>query len=265
MYVNGMSFVSYEDLIVEKTDAILLLKLNRPNVLNALNFRLVGHIAETMRAADKDDGVKVIVLSGNGKAFSAGADVADMSGKSFVSFEHEDDFSVWDDMLRCRKPVIAAVEGYALGGGCELAMSCDIIVSSEGAKFGQPEINLGIIPGAGGTQRLTRAIGRYSAMRYILTGELFTAQDAQKMGLISSLVPDGKALEEAIRIAKVISQKSLIPIMLAKEAVNASQEQGLQQGLRYERQLFYALFYTEDRKEGMEAFLKKRKASFSDR
>ena len=259
-----MSYNSYEDLTVGKKNGYLLLKLNRPDVLNALSFQLVSHIAEAMKEADADDDVKSVVITGNGRAFSAGADIRDMENRSFISFEHRDDFSVWDDMLEVRKPVIAAVEGYALGGGCELAMSADILVAAEGTKFGQPEINLAIIPGAGGTQRLSRAIGRHRAMRYILTGELFTAAEAFSMGLVSSLVPPGQALTEAIRIAEKIAEKSLISVLLAKEAVNFSQESTLTQGLKFERQLFYSLFSTADRKEGMEAFLHKRKPSFSD-
>ncbi len=255
----------YDDLVVEKREGFTILRLNRPNVLNALSFKLVSHIAEALAEEDRDSGVKSCIITGGERAFSAGADIKDMAGKTFASFAADDDFSVWDAMERFRKPLIAAVEGYALGGGCELAMSCDIIVASEGTKFGQPEINLGIMPGAGGTQRLTRSIGRHRAMRYILTGELFSAEEADRMGLLSSLVQRGQALNEAVRIAGLIGQKSLLSLMLAKEAVDASQDVGLAEGLRIERHMFYSLFSTADQKEGMDAFLSKRPPKFTGR
>jgi enoyl-CoA hydratase len=255
----------YDDLVVEKKEGFAILRLNRPQVLNALSFNLISHIAHALGEVEKDAAVKSCIITGGEKAFSAGADIRDMASRTFSTFETDNDFSVWDAMERFRKPLIAAVEGYALGGGCELAMACDIIVASEGTKFGQPEINLGIMPGAGGTQRLTRSIGRHRAMRYILTGELFSADEADRMGLLSSLVKRGEALNEAVRIAGMIAQKSSVSLLLAKEAVNASQEVGLGQGLRLERQLFYSLFSTEDQKEGMDAFLSKRQPKFTGR
>ncbi len=253
----------YDDLIVEKKEGFSILRLNRPAVLNALSFELVTHIAQALAEEEKDAGVKSCIITGGERAFSAGADVKDMASRTFSSFETDNDFSVWDAMERFRKPLIAAVEGYALGGGCELAMACDIIVASEGTKFGQPEISLGIMPGAGGTQRLARSIGKPRAMRYVLTGELFSSEEADRMGLLSSLVPRGQALNEAVRIASLIGQKSQLSLLLAKEAVNASQEVGLTQGLRLERRMFYSLFSTADQKEGMAAFLSKRPPRFA--
>ena len=256
---------SYDDLIVEKREGFSILMLNRPGVLNALSFELVAHLAQALAEEEDDSNVKCCIITGGERAFSAGADVKDMAGRTFASFEMEDDFSVWGALAKFRKPLIAAVEGYALGGGCELAMACDIIVASEGTKFGQPEINLGVMPGAGGTQRLTRSIGKPRAMRYILTGETFSAEEADRMGLLSSLVHRGEALGEAARMAALIAQKPSLSLLLAKAAVNASQDVGLTQGLRLERRMFYSLFSTADQKEGMDAFLSKRPPKFTGR
>lgn len=251
-----------ESLDLAKRDGYAVLTLNRPEVRNALSFSLVSDIATALHDLDSDSDIGATVLAGNEKAFSGGADVAEMAPNTLESFTRNDPFTVWDRLTSVRKPVIAAVEGYALGGGCELAMACDIIVASEKAKFGQPEINLGIMPGAGGTQRLTKAAGKHRSMRYILTGELFSAEDAEKMGLVSAVVPAGKALEEAERMAVAIAAKPRMAVLMAKRAVREAAEGNIMEGIRFERSLFYSLFATLDQKEGMEAFLKKRKPEF---
>ncbi len=248
---------------VEKKDGFAILHLNRPEVRNAISFGLMKRLVEALRELDCDDSISVAVIAGDERAFSGGADVKEMSGQSLASFTKGNPFSVWDELQTIGKPVIAAVEGYALGGGCELAMASDMIVASEDAVFGQPEINLGIMPGAGGTQRLTRAAGKQLAMRYVLTGEHFTAREAEKMGLLSSLVPRGQALAEATRIAKLIASKPRLAVLHAKKAVREAAEGGIMEGIWFERALFYSLFATLDQKEGMDAFLKKRKPDFS--
>lgn len=254
---------SRDGLVLVKKEGYAVLTLNRPEVRNALNFSIVSDIASSLHELDRDADVGATVLAGNEKAFSGGADVTEMAPNTLESFTKNDNFKVWDRLAEVNKPVIAAVEGYALGGGCELAMSCDIIVASEGARFGQPEINLGIMPGAGGTQRLTRLSGKHRAMRYILTGEQFSAAEAEKMGLVSILVPKGGALEEAERVASVIASKPRMAVLMAKRAVREAAEGNIMEGIRFERALFYSLFATLDQKEGMESFLKKRKPEFT--
>ena len=256
--------MAYETLIVEIEDHIALIKLNRPDALNALNTRLLGELATALKAADDNDKVRCIVLTGSEKAFAAGADIREMSEKSFVDVFTEDLFGQdADQMLRVRKPIIAAVAGYALGGGCELAMMCDFIIAADTAKFGQPEINLGVVAGMGGTQRLTRFVGKSKSMDMHLTGRFMTAEEAERSGLVSRVVPAKKLMDEAMAAAAKIAEKSMLATMAVKEAVNRSYETNLREGLLFERRLFHGLFATEDQKEGMSAFFGKARATVS--
>jgi enoyl-CoA hydratase len=258
--------MAYETLIVEIEDHIALIKLNRPDALNALNGQLLGELAKALKSADENDKVRVIVLTGSEKAFAAGADIREMSEKSFVEVFTEDMFGgEVEQMLRVRKPIIAAVAGYALGGGCELAMMCDFIIAADTAKFGQPEINLGVVAGIGGTQRLTRFVGKSKSMDMHLTGRFMTAEEAERCGLVSRVVPAKKLMEEAMGAAAKIAEKSMLATLAVKEAVNRSYEMTLREGLLFERRLFHALFATEDQKEGMAAFLEKREPQFRDK
>ena len=258
--------MAYETLIVEIEDYICLIKLNRPDALNALNTRLLAELCDALESADTNDKVRCVVITGSEKAFAAGADIKEMSEKSFTEVYTEDLFaSASDRMIRIRKPIIAAVSGYALGGGCELAMACDFIIASDTAKFGQPEINLGVIAGMGGSQRLTRFVGKSKAMDMNLTGRFMDAEEAERSGLVSRVVPAKKLMDEAMGAAAKIAEKSMISAMAAKEAVNRSYETTLAEGLKYERRLFHAMFATEDQKEGMAAFLEKREAQFRDK
>ena len=258
--------MAYETLIVEIEDHIALIKLNRPDALNALNTRLLGELATALKAADDNDKVRCIVLTGSEKAFAACADIREMSEKSFVDVFTEDLFGQdADQMLRVRKPIIAAVAGYALGGGCELAMMCDFIIAADTAKFGMPEINLGVVAGMGGTQRLTRFVGKSKSMDMHLTGRFMTAEEAERSGLVSRVVPAKKLMDEAMAAAAKIAEKSMLATMAVKEAVNRSYETNLREGLLFERRLFHGLFATEDQKEGMSAFLEKREPQFRDR
>jgi enoyl-CoA hydratase len=258
--------MAYETLIVEIEDHIALIKLNRPDALNALNGQLLGELAKALKSADENDKVRCIVLTGSEKAFAAGADIKEMSEKSFVDVFTSDMFGgEVETMLRVRKPIIAAVAGYALGGGCELAMMCDFIIAADTAKFGQPEINLGVVAGIGGTQRLTRFVGKSKSMDMHLTGRFMTAEEAERSGLVSRVVPAKKLMDEAMAAAAKIAEKSMIATMAVKEAVNRSYEMPLREGLLYERRMFHALFATEDQKEGMSAFLEKREAQFRDK
>ena len=258
--------MAYETLIVEIEDHIALIRLNRADALNALNTRLLGELATALKAADDNDKVRCIVLTGSEKAFAAGADIREMSEKSFVDVFTEDLFGQdADQMLRVRKPIIAAVAGYALGGGCELAMMCDFIIAADTAKFGQPEINLGVVAGMGGTQRLTRFVGKSKSMDMHLTGRFMTAEEAERSGLVSRVVPAKKLMDEAMAAAAKIAEKSMLATMAVKEAVNRSYETNLREGLLFERRLFHGLFATEDQKEGMSAFLEKREPQFRDR
>ena len=258
--------MAYQTLIVEIADHVALIRLNRPEALNALSGQLVSELAAAMKAADADEAVRCIVLTGSEKAFAAGADIKEMASKSYVDVLTDDLFGPEIEAIqRIRKPVIAAVAGYALGGGCELAMMCDFIIASETAKFGQPEINLGVIAGIGGTQRLTRFVGKSKAMDMNLTGRFMDAAEAERSGLVSRVVPVDRLLDEAMGAAKKIASKSAIAAMVAKEAVNRSYETTLREGLLYERRAFHALFATEDQKEGMSAFAEKREAQFRDR
>lgn len=258
--------MAYQTLIVEIADHVALIRLNRPEALNALSGQLVSELAAAMKAADADEAVRCIVLTGSEKAFAAGADIKEMASKSYVDVLTDDLFGPEIEAIqRIRKPVIAAVAGYALGGGCELAMMCDFIICADNAKFGQPEINLGVIAGIGGTQRLTRFVGKSKAMDMNLTGRFMDAAEAERSGLVSRVVPVDRLLDEAMGAAKKIASKSAIAAMVAKEAVNRSYETTLREGLLYERRAFHALFATEDQKEGMSAFAEKREAQFRDR
>lgn len=258
--------MAYETIIVEVEDHIAKVTLNRPDALNALNDQLMSELAEAMAAAQADPKVRCIVLTGSEKAFAAGADIAMMKDKTYVEAFTEDLFGPETDAIgRVRKPIIAAVSGYALGGGCELAMMCDFIIASETAKFGQPEVNLGVMAGIGGTQRLTRAVGKAKAMDMNLTGRFMDAAEAERSGLVSRVVSPKKLMEEVMAAAHKIAEKSMISTMAIKEAVNKSFETPLREGLLYERRVFHSLFATEDQKEGMEAFLEKRTAQFRDK
>jgi enoyl-CoA hydratase len=245
--------------------AIALVELNRPKELNALNPQLMGELRDALQMLDKNAAVRVIILTGNQQAFAAGADIKQMSDKSAIDMLVIDQFSTWDQIRKTKKPLLAAVSGFALGGGCELAMMCDLILASETAKFGQPEIKIGTIPGAGGTQRLTKALGKAKAMELILTGRFLSAEDALKYGLVVKVVPVEFYLEETIALAKEMAVLSPIALQLAKEAVNKSFETLLDEGLAYERRNFYLTFASEDQKEGMKAFVEKRKPAFKGR
>lgn len=258
--------MAYKTIIVEIEDHVALIRLNRPEALNALSPELLGELADAIQAADANDKVRCLVLTGSEKAFAAGADIKEMAQKSFVEAFAADLFTDESErILRCRKPIIAAVSGYALGGGCELAMMCDIIIAADTAKFGQPEINLGTMAGLGGSQRLTRFVGKAKSMDMNLTGRFMDAAEAERSGLVSRVVPARKLMEEAMAAAHKIAEKSTLAAMAVKEAVNRSYETTLREGLLFERRLFHALFATEDQKEGMAAFLEKREAQFRDR
>ncbi len=258
--------MAYETLILEIEDHVALIRLNRPDALNALNQRLLSELAACMGALDANDSVRCIILTGSEKAFAAGADIGEMSEKSFVEVFAADLFTPETEaILRVRKPVIAAVAGYALGGGCELAMMCDFIIAADTAKFGQPEINLGVVAGIGGTQRLTRFVGKSKAMDMHLTGRFMDAAEAERSGLVSRVVPARALIDEAKAAARKIAEKSALTAMVVKEAVNRSYETTLREGLLFERRVFNALFATEDQKEGMAAFLEKRQPQFRDR
>lgn len=258
--------MAYETLIVEIEDYVALVRLNRPDALNALNAKLVAELADALSAADANDKVRCIVLTGSEKAFAAGADIKEMADKTYVDAFSGDLFGAdIETVMRVRKPIIAAVSGYALGGGCELAMLCDFILASDTAKFGQPEINLGICPGIGGTQRLTRFVGKSKAMEMALTGRFMDAAEAERSGLVSRVVPAKSLMEEAMKTAAKIAEKSMVAVMAVKESVNRANETTLREGLLFERRMFQAMFATEDQKEGMAAFLEKRQPQFRDR
>jgi len=258
--------MGYETLIVETGDDIALIRLNRPAALNALNTRLMRELVTALEAADADRQVRCIILTGSEKAFAAGADISEMATKGFADSYGGDLFGAEADaILRIRKPIIAAVAGFALGGGCELAMMCDFILAADTAKFGQPEINLGIIAGMGGTQRLTRLVGKSKSMEMHLTGRMMDATEAERSGLVSRIVPADDLLEEARKTARKIASKSRLSVMAAKEAVNRAEETSLREGLLFERRLFQAMFATEDQAEGMDSFLAKRQPQFRDR
>jgi enoyl-CoA hydratase len=258
--------MAYETLIVEIEDHVALIRINRPEAMNALNSQVLSELSTALLDADKNDKVRCIVLTGSDKAFAAGADIKEMSEKTFVDMFMSNFFAAEGDTVRAtRKPIIAAVSGYALGGGCELAMMCDFIIASDTAKFGQPEINLGVVAGIGGTQRLTRFVGKSKSMDMHLTGRVMDAEEAERSGLVSRVVPVKKLKEEALSAAQKIAEKSVLTSMAVKEAVNRSYETTLSEGILFERRLFHSLFATEDQKEGMAAFLEKRQAQFRDK
>ncbi|HTK83039.1 MAG TPA: enoyl-CoA hydratase-related protein [Bacteroidota bacterium] len=257
--------MSYSTLLTSKQDGYALVQFNRPDVLNALNMKLMEELVEALEAFDKDDDVRAIIVTGNEKAFAAGADIKEMSDASAVEMLIRDQFARWDRIRKIKKPVIAAVSGFALGGGCELAMSCDMIIASETAKFGQPEINIGVMPGAGGTQRLTRAVGKAKAMEMVLTGRMITGEEAMKWGLVNKVVPAEYYLEEAKSLAKEIASKPPVAVRLAKEAVMKAFDTTIEGGLEFERKNFYLLFSSDDQKEGMKAFVEKRKPEWKGR
>ncbi|MBL4928362.1 enoyl-CoA hydratase [Fuscibacter oryzae] len=258
--------MAYETLIVEIEDDICLIRLNRPDAMNALNSTLMRELVVAMTAADRNDKVRCIVLIGSDKAFAAGADVKEMAGKSYADILFDNLFGAEAEAIAAvRKPVIAAVAGYCLGGGCELAMMCDFIIAADTAKFGQPEINLGIVAGMGGTQRLTRAVGKAKAMDMNLTGRFMDAAEAERSGLVSRVVPLAQLKDEAMKSATKIAEKSMLTAMAVKESVNRAFEATLREGLLFERRSFHAMFATEDQKEGMAAFVEKRQPQFRDR
>jgi enoyl-CoA hydratase/carnithine racemase len=258
--------MSYETLIVDVTDGVMLIRLNRPEALNALNSQVFADIGQALDIAEADAGIGCIVLTGSEKAFAAGADIKEMADKSYAQMFAIDFFARGASRIEaCRKPIIAAVSGYALGGGCELAMLCDFIIASESAKFGQPEINLGVAPGIGGSQRLTRLVGKSKAMDMILTGRMMDAAEAERAGLASRVFPTDKLVDEVMAIARKIASQSPMAVMMNKELVNAALETTLATGVRLERRLFHSLFAFEDQKEGMSAFVEKRKPAFKGR
>ena len=255
--------MAYENIIVETRGRVGLIALNRPKALNALNDALMTELGEALAGFDADEAIGAIVITGNDKAFAAGADIGAMKDWGYMDvYKGEYITRNWERMKSVRKPVIAAVAGYALGGGCELAMMCDIIFAAEGARFGQPEIKLGIIPGAGGTQRLPRAVGKAKAMDLVLTGRMMDAAEAERAGLVSRVVPADRLMDEALAAAAQIAELSLPSVMMAKESINRAYEAPLAEGILFERRLFHALFATEDQKEGMAAFVEKRKPNF---
>jgi enoyl-CoA hydratase len=260
--------MAYANILVETRGKAGLITLNRPKALNALSPDLMRELTDALTRFEADDNIGAMVLTGSDKAFAAGADIKAMKDWGFMDVYTADYITAeWETVARCRKPVIAAVAGYALGGGCELAMMCDFILAADTAKFGQPEINLGIIPGAGGTQRMPRFVGKAKAMEMVLLGQarMMDAQEAERCGLVSRIVPAAELVEEAVRTAQKIAELSLPIVMMAKESVNRAFETTLAEGVRFERRLFHAAFATEDQKEGMAAFTEKRKPAFKNR
>jgi enoyl-CoA hydratase len=251
--------MSHQTLIITKQDGYAVLQLNRPQALNALNTQVLNELYEVLFEIDHDAAIKCSIITGNEKAFAAGADIKEMADKSDVQMTRDNQFAPFDHLRKLKKPIIAAVNGFALGGGCELVMACDIIIASETAKFGQPEINLGVIPGMGGTQRLTHAVGKYRAMELILLGEMFTAEEALQWGLVNKVVPSSALLDEAKSLAKKISMKPSIAVQSVKASVLHAFNAHLEESLEFERKTFNHLFSTEDQKEGMKSFIEKRK------
>jgi enoyl-CoA hydratase len=258
--------MAFENILVETRGAVGIIRLNRPQALNALSVGLVKDLNAALDAFEVDDAVGCIVLTGSDKAFAAGADIKEMQDKSYMDVYFEDFITKdWERIVSCRKPIVAAVAGYALGGGCELAMICDTIIAADTAKFGQPEILIGTMPGYGGTQRLTRFVGKAKAMDMILTARHMDAAEAERIGLVSRVVPAEKLMEEALKVAEKIASMSRPAVMLAKEAINTAYETTLREGIHFERRVFHSTFALEDRKEGMAAFIEKRKPNFKNR
>ena len=250
--------MSYENIIVETRGRVGIIRLNRPQALNALNKALIAELTRAVEAFDADDKIGCILITGNDKAFAAGADIKEMADKPFIEAYLGDFVSNWNAVAHARKPVVAAVAGFALGGGCELAMQSDIVIAADTAKFGQPEIKLGVIPGIGGTQRLAHAIGKAKAMDLILTGRMMDAAEAERSGLVARVVPADRLMDEAMTIAETIANMSMPSVLAGKEAINRAFESGLSEGMAFERRIFHSLFATEDQKEGMKAFIEKR-------
>jgi enoyl-CoA hydratase len=257
--------MAYQNIIVETRGRVGLIRLNRPQALNALNSALLSELGEAVDRFDGDADIGCMVITGSDKAFAAGADIKEMVDKTFIEAFLSNLAATWDRVAHVRKPVIAAVAGFALGGGCELALECDIVIAADNAKFGQPEIKLGIIPGIGGTQRLPRAVGKAKAMDLILTGRMMDAQEAERCGLVARIVPVQSLIEEALKVADTIASMSLPSVLAAKEAVNRAFETSLAEGVRFERRVFHSLFATADQKEGMAAFIAKRPAKFTNK
>jgi len=257
--------MSYQNIIVETKGRVGIIRLNRPQALNALNRALIGELNQAIEIFEADAGIGCLLITGSDKAFAAGADIKEMADKSFIDTYLGNFAADWDRAARARKPVVAAVAGFALGGGCELAMHCDIVIAADTAKFGQPEIKLGVIPGIGGTQRLTRAVGKAKAMDLILTGRMMDAAEAEKSGLVARVVSAASLLEEAMKVADTIANFSLPAVLAGKEAINRAFEGALAEGVLFERRVFHALFATEDQKEGMKAFVEKRKPAWKNK
>jgi enoyl-CoA hydratase len=257
--------MTYQNILVETNARVTIIRLNRPQALNALNTALIGELAAAVDSCEADSNISCIVITGFDKAFAAGADIKQMLGQSFMDVFMGDFTATWHRVANARKPVIAAVAGFALGGGCELAMQCDLVIAADNAKFGQPEIKLGVIPGIGGTQRLTRAVGKAKAMDLILTGRMMDAAEAERSGLVARVVPLAGLMDETMKVAETIASMSLPALMLAKESVNRAFEGSLAEGIRFERRVFHSLFAAEDQKEGMAAFVEKRPANFKNK
>ncbi len=257
--------MSYQNILTETKGRVGIIRLNRPQQLNALNMALKAELSQAIDAYEADDAIGCMLITGNEKAFAAGADIKEMADKTFIEAYLGNFAGNWDRAAKTRKPIVAAVAGFALGGGCELAMQCDIIIAADNAKFGQPEIKLGVIPGIGGTQRLTRAVGKAKAMDMILTGRMMDAAEAEKAGLVARVVPAASLMEEAMKVAETIATMSLPSVLAGKEAVNRAFETSLAEGVIFERRIFHSLFATEDQKEGMKAFIEKRKPDWKNR
>jgi len=257
--------MAYETILAETRGRVGLITLNRPQALNALNSTLVAEINQALDGFEADPGIGCTVITGSEKAFAAGADIKEMQGLSYPQTYLDDFITAWDRVANRRKPIVAAVAGFALGGGCELAMMCDFIIAADNAKFGQPEIKLGVMPGAGGTQRLTRIVGKAKAMEMCLTGRMMGAEEAERSGLVSRVVPAAELMNEALKAAETIAAMSLPIAMMTKESVNRAYETTLAEGIRFERRVFHAMFATADQKEGMSAFVEKRPAGFQNR
>jgi enoyl-CoA hydratase len=257
--------MSNEHIIVETRGRVGLIRLNRPQALNALNSALVDELNRAIDAFETDGNIGCVIITGSDKAFAAGADIKEMADKDFTEVFLGNFAATWDRVAHARKPVIGAVAGFALGGGCELALQCDLIIAADNAKFGQPEIKLGIIPGIGGTQRLTRAVGKAKAMDLILTGRMMDAQEAERAGIVARIVPLASLMDEAMKVAETIASMSLPSVLAAKEAVNCAFETSLAEGVRFERRIFHSLFATADQTEGMHAFIEKRPAKFENK
>jgi len=257
--------MSYQNIIVETKGRVGIIQLNRPQALNALNRALITELIQAIDGFEAGDGVGCMLITGNDKAFAAGADIKEMADKTFIEAYLGNFCADWDRAAHARKPIVAAVAGFALGGGCELALQCDLIIAADNAKFGQPEIKLGVIPGIGGTQRLTRAVGKAKAMDLILTGRMMDAAEAERAGLVARVVPAASLMEEALKLADTIATMSLPSVLAGKEAVNAAFETSLAEGARFERRIFHSLFATHDQKEGMKAFVEKRKPEWKNK